>query len=66
MVTGQSYSLTDKDPEVMSDRILGKLQLSPTYNQVMGESDKALLNEMLDLIQSLAISDDRKSLYDQI
>ena len=32
----------------------------------MGKADKELLSEMLDRIQSLAISDDRTSVYDQI
>jgi hypothetical protein len=54
----QASSLTDEDPESISDWISGKLQPSPTFNQIMGKTDKALLNEMLDWIQSLAISDD--------
>ena len=50
----------------MSDRISGKLPVDPALERAMDESEKALLNEMLDRLQELAISDDRNSVYDQI
>ena len=50
----------------MSVGISGKLQLSLAFSQDMDEADKEVLNEMLDRIQSLAISDGRTSVYDQI
>jgi hypothetical protein len=62
----QTSSLVDKTPEAMSDGISGKLQLSPAFNQDMGEAEKVILNEMLDRIQSLAISDDWTLVYVQI
>ena len=65
-MTDQAFSLAIIDPKAMSDRTSGKLQLSLAYNQVLGESDKALLSNMLDRIQSLEISNDQNSLYDRI
>ena len=62
----QTSSLTGETPEAMSVGILGKLQLSPAFSQDMGKADKELLSEMLDRILSLAISDGRTSVYDQI
>ena len=44
----------------------GKLQVSPTYCKEMGKADLMLLNEMLDRIQNLGISDDQTSVYDRI
>ena len=62
----QASNLTEDEPEAAIDRTSGRLQLGSTYNQVLGKGDQALLNEMLDRIQSLAISDDHDSAYDQI
>ena len=62
----QTSSLANEIPETMLDGTSGKLRLSLTLSQDMGEADKELLNEMLDRIHSLAISDGRTSVYDQI
>ena len=43
-----------------------KLPLIPALDRAMDEGDKALLNEMLDRIQKLAILDDQNSIYDWI
>ena len=55
-LTNRMSSLTDEIPDAMSDGISGKLQLNPIFGQDMGEADKALLNKMLDQIQSLTIT----------
>ena len=58
--------VTKERPKSMSDWISGKLPMNPAFERAMDESEKTLLNEMLDQIQKLAISDVRNSVYDQI
>jgi hypothetical protein len=62
----QVSGLVEEGPKAMSDRTSGKLPLVPSFHWTMNESERTLLDEVLDQIKMLAISDDRNSIYDQI
>ena len=62
----QELTLADQSFEVASSNPPNVLQVSPTYCQKMGPMDLSLLNEVLDRIQGLGISDGQSSVYDQI
>lgn len=67
---GEGGSLMS-DPETLPghpalDLALQELSLAPMSDQVPEGYNKALLDEMLDRIQKLAISDDQPSIYERI
>lgn len=62
----QASSLLCEDPEVVSCHTPARLQVSSAYCQKMDRADLSTLNEVLDRIQNLSLSDGQTTVYDQI